>query len=91
LLLVALLAVLLLLIFLSRWESQNVRSHCEKRVFMTWKTPGNLASGNGFYGAGTVLKTHKTGTLLGKLGRMGSITVTHFLWLYAASHLRDPD
>jgi hypothetical protein len=79
LLLVALMAVLPLLMFLPRWESHNVRTHCGKCVFMTWKIPGNLTSRNGFYGTGTELKTHKTGTPPGKLGRMGVHNCNTFL------------
>ena len=59
----------LMAVLLPPWESHDVHTHCQKcRFFMTWKTPGHLASRNGFcWTPGqSSLKTHKTGSIPGQ-------------------------
>jgi hypothetical protein len=57
----------------SPWESQNVHTHCQKchTYFYGFVNPGHWHPKLNLWDTGTELcKTHKTGTLLGKSGRM---------------------
>ena len=66
--------------FLPLWESQNVLTYFHRfRIFMTYNKPGTFVVPNPISQdtGSEFIKTHKTQTVPGKPGRMGSVFTYH--------------